>query len=57
MEEVLNVDMRVAVVLEKWKRFHGGRRFYTQGEFSWREKSLCTGMGGGREKSLCTMQL
>ena len=25
-----------------WKRFH------TKGEFSWREKSLCTGMGGGR---------
>ena len=26
-------------------------RFYTQGKFSWRKKSLCTGMGG--EKSLC----
>ena len=30
-------------------------RFYTQGKFSWRKKSLCTWMGG-REKSLCTMQ-
>ena len=23
-------------------------RFYTQGKFSWRKKSFCTGMGGGR---------
>ena len=22
-------------------------RFYTQGKFSWRKKSLCTGVGGG----------
>ena len=24
-------------------------RFYTQGKFSWRKKSLCTGMGGEGE--------
>ena len=34
-------DFRVGDVLKMWMWF------YTQGKFSWRKKSLCTGMGGG----------